>query len=117
MNAGPSLVAIVSLLLAMAAAGGVATEQADVNSPAATRATTSRLTEGTGCPEWACGSNHNETMVGDAPSVQQTDLLSQRVTSLQAFSFSSFTNVAGDECPPWRCGTNHNETFVQDAAR
>ena len=58
MNAVTSFVAIASLLLALAAAGGVATEQAKVNSPAATRGTTLV------CP--TCGGNHNETLVSDA---------------------------------------------------
>ena len=114
MNAGTSLVAIVSLLLALAAAGGVATEQADVNSPTATRSTTSRLPSDK-C--YGCGANHNETLVSDAPPVQQDETWSQWVTSLQAFAFGSFTNFADDDCPPWRCGTNHNETMVRDAAR
>jgi hypothetical protein len=53
MNAITGFVAIVSLLLALAAAGGTAKPQPQA---------------GTGCPAFACGSegNHNETLVRDA---------------------------------------------------
>ena len=111
MNAVTGFVAIVSLLLALAAAGGATKEQAEVNSPTATRGTTSL------CP--TCGGNHNETMVSDAPSVQQTDLLSQWLTSVQEFVFTSFSTYARGEEPPVcpMCGGNHNETLVRDAMK
>jgi len=118
MNAGTGLVAIVSLLLALAAAGGAAKEQAGVDSPTGTRSTASRVPDrGSSCPSWGCGENHNETLVSDATSVQQADTLSQWLASVQAFVFASFTNDAPvrGRCEDWGCGTNHNETFVQDA--
>jgi hypothetical protein len=55
MNAATGLMAIVSLLLALAGAGGAATEQAGADSRAARPVTTSKL-----------GVNHNETLVSDA---------------------------------------------------
>ena len=63
MNAVTSFVAIVSLLLGLATAGGATKEQAEVNSTAA-RSATSRVSND--CEEWACGGNHNETLVRDA---------------------------------------------------
>ena len=56
MNAVTGLVAIVSLLLALAAAGGTANPQEG----------------GTTCPPFACGSseNHNETLVCDTAPVK-----------------------------------------------
>jgi hypothetical protein len=91
MNAATGLAAIVSLLLALAGAGGAATEQAGADSQAARPVTTSKL-----------GLNHNETLVSDASSVQRAD------GSLYA------PKKAG--CPVWMCGTNHNETMVSDTA-
>ena len=67
MNTVTGLVAIASLLLALAAAGGATKEQTDVNSPVETRATTSsdaRDEEPPTCPP--CATNHNETLVRDA---------------------------------------------------
>jgi hypothetical protein len=49
---------------------------------------------------WGCGSNHNETMVSDATSVQQPE------GSLYAPKMAP--------CHPLICGTNHNETLVDD---
>ena len=92
MNAGTGLVAIVSLLLALAGAGGAATEQAGVDTQAAKPVTTSKI-----------ALNHNETLVSDSSPVEQAD------GSLYA------PKKAG--CPVWMCGTNHNETMVSDAAR
>jgi hypothetical protein len=67
MNAGTGLAAIVSLLLALAGAGGAAPEQAGVYSATGTRSTASRLPDrGDTCPTWGCGENHNETLVSDA---------------------------------------------------
>jgi hypothetical protein len=101
MNAVTGLAAMVSLLLALAGPRGAAKEQAGENSPTGTRSTTSRMTDdGSGCPEWGCGSNHNETMVSDATSAQQPE------GSLYA------PTLAG--CPIWFCGSNHNETLVDD---
>ena len=108
MNAVTGLVAIASLLLALAAAGGTAKEQVGVNSQAARPITASKL-----------GANHNETLVRDTTSVQQADTLSQWLTSVQAFVFArSLTyGSSGIRCEDWGCGTNHNETLVSDAAR
>lgn len=57
MNAGMSLTAIVSLLLALATAGVAARGQAEVSAPAKTQ---------TRASAWKLGVNHNETMVSDA---------------------------------------------------
>ena len=54
MNAVTSFVAIVSLLLALAAAGGAAKEPAGMSSPPAGQITPSKL-----------AANHNETLVRD----------------------------------------------------
>ncbi len=107
MNAVTSFVAIVSLLLALATAGGVAKEQADVKSPAARDITPSKIVL-----------NHNETMVSDATSFEQTDRWSQWLTSVQAFVFTKFSMYAPVRggCDEWGCGSNHNETLVRDAA-
>ena len=59
MNAVTGLVAIVSLLLALAAAGGTAEEPAGVSSPPARRITPSKL-----------ATNHNETLVRDTAPVE-----------------------------------------------
>lgn len=66
MDAVTSFVAIVSLLLALGAAGGTAEGQAEVNSTTETRTTSSNARLPGGCDEWGCGMNHNETMVRDA---------------------------------------------------
>jgi hypothetical protein len=65
MDAITNLVTIVSLLLALTAAGDAAKSQVNVSSPSATRSPSSRLLPG-GCDDWECGSNHNETLVFDA---------------------------------------------------
>jgi len=135
MNAVTGLVAIVSLLLALAAAGGAAKEQAGVSPKAERQITTSKLgvnhnetlardttssnvPRPAGCPTWMCGSNHNDTLVSDATSVQQEDTLSQWLTNVQAYVFASFTSYAPVRggCDDWGCGMNHNETLVRDAA-
>jgi hypothetical protein len=59
MDAVTGLVAVVSLLLALAAAGGVAEEPARVSSPPAGLVTPSKL-----------AANHNETLVRDAAPVK-----------------------------------------------
>lgn len=143
MNTVTSLTAIVSLLLALAAAGGAAKEQAGADSQAARPITTSKLgvnhnetlvndatpvrqvngsfhaTKMAGCPIWYCGTNHNETLMSDATSAQQTSTLSRWLTSIQAVFFTSFSTNArgGAPCEDWGCGMNHNETLVSDAAR
>ena len=108
MNAGTGLVAIVSLLLALAGAGGPATEQAGVDSQAARPTTTSKI-----------ALNHNETLVRDAPSVEQAETWGQWLTSVHSFVIERFSTYAPRPvlCEDWGCGTNHNETLVSDAAR
>ncbi|HSE37888.1 MAG TPA: hypothetical protein VLG74_11335 [Blastocatellia bacterium] len=59
MNAGMSLIAIVALLLALAAAGGAAKEQAGVNSSGDTPIAPSKI-----------AINHNETLVSDTTPIQ-----------------------------------------------
>jgi hypothetical protein len=59
MNAVTSFVTIVSLLLALTAAGGAAKEPAGVSSPSAGLITPSKL-----------ATNHNETLVRDAARVR-----------------------------------------------
>jgi hypothetical protein len=69
MDAITNLVTIVSLLLALAAAGDAAKSQVNVSSPSATRGASSRLLPGN-CDDWECGGNHNETLVRDATPVK-----------------------------------------------
>jgi len=74
-----------------------------------------------GCEDdFGCGTNHNETMVRDAVSVQPADAWSQWLTSLQAFFVTSFSTSAprpkGGCEDDFGCGLNHNETMVRDAA-
>ena len=64
MNAIMNLVMIVSLLLALAAAGDASKSQVELSSPSPTRGASSRPLPG-GCEEFGCGSNHNETLVRD----------------------------------------------------
>lgn len=105
MNAVTNFMAIASILLALATAGGAVKQQAEVNSPATARDTTpSKI-----------AINHNETMVSDAALVQQVDTLSDWLTSLQAFVFGRFVNTPADIAPS-RIALNHNETMVSDAA-
>ena len=110
MNAVTSFVSIVSLLLALAGAGGTAKKQAaDVNSPAARNITPSKIVL-----------NHNETMLSDTTLLQQADPWSQWLTSLQVFVFTRFSSYApggGGGCEEWGCGANHNETLVRDPAQ
>ena len=119
MNAGTGLVAVVSLLLALAGAGGAAAVQAGADSLTGTRSAASRLPDrGDTCPTWGCGENHNETLVSDAtPVPQQADTLSRWLTSIQAFIFTDFSTYAPRPvlCEDWGCGMNHNETMVSDA--
>ena len=65
MDAITNLVTIVSLLLALAAAGETTKGQVNVSSPSATPGASSRLLPGN-CDDFQCGSNHNETLVCDA---------------------------------------------------
>ena len=66
MNAVTNLVAIVSLLLALATAGDAKKDQAAVSSPSSARTPASRpLPPGGDCDEFGCGGNHNETLVRD----------------------------------------------------
>ena len=81
MNAVTGLVAIVSLLLALAGAGGAATEQAGADSQAARPVTTSKL-----------GANHNETLVSDATPVEQAAL-----SRFDEYTGARFSTCAG--CP------------------
>jgi hypothetical protein len=109
MNAVTSFVAIVSLLLALATAGGAAKQETGTKSPAAMDIQPSKIVL-----------NHNETMLSDAPLVQQTDTWSQWLTSMQTFFFTTFsTNAPGPKggCDESGCGMNHNETMVSDTAR
>ncbi|MCM3906052.1 MAG: hypothetical protein ND866_30580 [Pyrinomonadaceae bacterium] len=62
MNTVTGFVAIVSLLLAMATAGGTAKDQAKVNSSDSRNISPSKIVL-----------NHNETMVNEAASVQRCD--------------------------------------------
>ena len=120
MNAGTGLVAVVWLWLALAGAGGAATEQAGADSLTGTRGTASRLPDrGDTCPTWGCGENHNETLVRDATSVPQADTWGQWLTSVHSFVIERFSTYAPRPvlCEDWGCGTNHNETMVSDAAR
>ena len=101
MNARTGLVAIVSLLLALAGAGGAATEQTEVHPATGARSTASRLPDwGDTCPTWGCGENHNETLVRDATPARQAGVSRHATTT---------------GCPIWMCGSNHNETLVNDA--
>jgi hypothetical protein len=97
MNPVMSFVSIVALLLALGAAGNIATEQAEVNPSAARQINPSKI-----------ALNHNETMVSDAVELRQSQLL----TSVHAFPLSR--PIPGD-CDDWMCGMNHNETMVSDA--
>ena len=64
MNAVTGLAAVVSLLLALAAAGGQAeVSTAAAGGPASSQA---RVPGGGWCEDWGCGMNHNETLVSDA---------------------------------------------------
>jgi hypothetical protein len=63
MNAVTSFVTLVSLLAALALAGGAA-NQSPTNVQAPTRSTTSGVPRP--CDDWGCGMNHNETLVRDA---------------------------------------------------
>ncbi len=111
MNGAASLVTIVSLLLAMALAGGTAKKQESVNSQTERNIAPSRI-----------ALNHNETLVSDATSVQQTDAWSQFLTNVQVFIFNRFSSYAPGRGLPggcdddWGCGTNHNETMLSVAA-
>jgi hypothetical protein len=69
MNTITNLVTIVSLLLALAAAGDATKGQVKVSSSPATHSISSRPLPG-GCDEWGCGTNHNETLVRDAVTVK-----------------------------------------------
>ena len=69
MNTITNLVTIVSLLLALAAAGEATKGQVGASSPSATRGASSRPLTG-GCDEFGCGTNHNETLVRDAAPVK-----------------------------------------------
>jgi hypothetical protein len=64
MNAVTSFITIVSLLTALTLASG-ADNQSLANEPTVERSTTSRVPRP--CEDWGCGTNHNETMVRDAP--------------------------------------------------
>jgi hypothetical protein len=64
MGAITNLVATVALLLAMIAAGDATTGQVKVSSKPATHSISSRPL--TGCEEFGCGTNHNETLMRDA---------------------------------------------------
>jgi hypothetical protein len=101
MNIGTSFVAIVSLLLALAAADIATKEQSNGTSTTATVTAPNRI-----------ALNHNETMVSDAPVAQDANFWSRWVTSLQAF-FSTRPKPGG--CDEFGCGMNHNETMVSDA--
>ena len=120
MNAGMTIATILSLLLALAAAGDTTRPQAGVdNSPTSVREVplqhnetlvrdqgprghnlnhnetiardTSQMKKAGGfCPPWMC--NHNETLVRD----------------------TALTKKAGLTCPKWICGANHNETTVRE---
>jgi hypothetical protein len=68
MNPVTNFMLIVSILLALAAGGNSSKGQAEASSPSAARITSSR--PGTGCSNWACTSNHNETLLRDTSSVQ-----------------------------------------------
>jgi len=57
--------------------------------------------------------NHNETIVRDLALVQQPNVLSRLLTTIQSF-FVSRPKPGG--CDEWGCGANHNETMVHDLA-
>jgi hypothetical protein len=102
MNAVTSFVAIVSILLALAAGGSTAKEQAQANPPQVRNITPSKIVL-----------NHNETMVSDAALVQRAGTWSQWLKSIQAFFF---TRPIPGGCEEFGCGGNHNETMVSDTA-
>ncbi len=109
MNTVTGYVAIVSLLLAMALAGGAAKKQGSVNSQTERNIAPSRI-----------ALNHNETLVSDVTSVQQTDSWSEFLISVQVFIFNRFSIYAPGRgipggCDEFGCGMNHNETMVSDA--
>ena len=99
MNAVTGFVAIVSLLLALAAAGGPAKEPAGLITP-------SKL-----------ATNHNETLVTDT-AARQADTLSRLLAGVQSVVFANFSFNVGGSCPPFACGTdsNRSETLVSDTA-
>ncbi len=105
MNAVTNFVAIASILLALATAGGAAKAKSgdeEIITP-------SKIVL-----------NHNETMVNDATSVQRSEALSKWLMGLSVFIFnrvSSYARGGGvpGGCDDWGCGMNHNETIVSDA--
>jgi hypothetical protein len=93
MNAGMSLVAIVSLLVALAMAGGAAGGNSTTTASDASRNQPNATKVG-GCGRWGCGQNHNETPVRD----------------------TALTKGGSQTCPKWVCGANHNESMARDTA-
>jgi hypothetical protein len=69
MDAITNLLTIISLLLALAAAGDASKSQVELSSPSAARGASSRPL--TGCEdEFGCGMNHNETLARDAETMK-----------------------------------------------
>lgn len=110
MNAVTGFVAIVSLLLALATAGGAAKDQAKGNSSDSRNISPSKIVL-----------NHNETFVQDASPTRQADDSELLTTAKQAAASAVrllirfFINApGGGGCDDWGCGSNHNEMLVRD---
>ncbi len=130
MNAGMTL-SIISLLVALATAGGAAKHQAGTgdgpsisgfnlnHNETLVRETNFGKVGPASCPKWICGANHNETLVRDTALVQQSNdwslwMSSESFAASVLMQFSMYRGGPG--CSPWVCGSNHNETLVRDAA-
>jgi hypothetical protein len=112
MNTVTGFVAVISLLLALAAAGGTTEPQAGIT---IRKSGEGQKEAGLVSPS-KLATNHNETLVRDT-SAQQADTLSRLMTSVQSFVFGNFSfRASGSGCAPFICGTdgNHNETLVRD---
>jgi hypothetical protein len=100
MNAGTRLVALISLLWALAVVGGVNHDTAAPSSPRAKK----------------IAINHNETMVRDAGSVERSARWSDWLRTVLAAVFAK-ARVSGGCDDEFGCSGNHNETMVRDVAR
>lgn len=71
MDAITNLVATVALLLALASAGETTKSQVNVSTPSTPREASAKpLPRGSGCDDWGCGTNHNETLVRDTETMK-----------------------------------------------
>ena len=126
MNAGLTLAMIISMLLAIPGSGNpdVARKQKLqdqkqelLDNKDDTTGTFFGARIGSNCSPLVCGSNHNETIVRDAPS--QIDSWSLWLTPDQAAVVAPVLiqlSKIGGGCSPMVCGVNHNETLVTDAS-